>query len=177
MRIYDGTGKLVANQEGSKSSSLAGRRSVGVAEYGVTVDGTSLITSGLGSCVAVGIYDGTVAAGLVHVMLPTADDRPVENPAKFADTGVSTLLGALADAGARSESFAAKMAGGSEMIAFRAQERSIGERNVEAVRTALDDSGVPLLGEDVGGDEGRTVELTQSGDLVVRTARTGERVV
>lgn len=177
MRIYDGTGEHVAHEEGSKSSPPAGRRSVGVAEYGVTVDGTSLITSGLGSCVAVGIYDGTVAAGLVHVMLPTADDRPVENPAKFADTGISTLIGALAEAGARPESLAAKIAGGSEMIAFRAQERSIGERNVEAVRTALDEAGVPLLGEDVGGDEGRTVELTRSGDLIVRTARFGERVI
>lgn len=175
MRIYDGAGEYVDSKETSQSPSPVHRRSVGVADYEVTVDDTILITSGLGSCVAVGLFDGTSAAGLIHVMLPTANGRSVDNPAKFADTGVVTLIDALEEAGAQAGSLSAKLAGGSEMIAFNSQERSIGDRNVEAVRTVLDELGIQVIGEDVGGDEGRTVELTLSGDLLVRTAQLGER--
>ena len=173
MRIYDGAGEHAAGEEPTRVK----RRSVGVADYAVTVDETTLITSGLGSCVAVGLFDGSSAAGLIHVMLPRADDRGVDNPAKFADTGIPTVIGALEDAGARTGELFAKLAGGSEMIAFHSQERSIGDRNVEAVQTVLDDLGIPILGEDVGGDEGRTVEVDRSGDLVVRTAQLGERTI
>lgn len=175
MRIYDGTGEQVASQE--KSPTPVARLSVGVADYAVTVDETVLITSGLGSCVAVGLFDGSTAAGLIHVMLPRADERGVDNPAKFADTGIRSLVEALDDAGARSGALRAKLAGGSEMIAFNSQARSIGDRNVEAVRRVLDELAIPILGEDVGGDEGRTVELTLEGDLVVRTAQLGERTL
>ena len=177
MRIYDGAGEYVDSEESNQSLSPVHRRSVGVADYGVTVDDTTLITSGLGSCVAVGLFDGTTAAGLIHVMLPTADGRVVDNPAKFADTGLVRLIEALEEAGAQCRSLSAKLAGGSEMIAFSSQERSIGDRNVEAVRNVLEELGIQVLGEDVGGDEGRTVELALSGDLLVRTAQVGERIL
>lgn len=177
MRIYDGTGEHVEGQRQERSGSSVARRSVGVADYAVTVDDTTLVTSGLGSCVAVGLFDGGTAAGLLHVMLPTSNGQTVENPAKFADTGVPTLLRSLADAGAPEGDLSAKIAGGSEMITFRSRERSIGDRNVEAVRRALDEVGIPVLDEDVGGDQGRSVEFTLSGDLRVRTARAGERVL
>ena len=176
MRTYDGTGEHVADEEERPCPTPRPRRSVGVADFAVADDDTTLITSGLGSCVAVGLFDGT-AAGLLHVMLPTADGRVVENPAKFADTGIGAMLDALADAGAEPGSLAAKMAGGSEMIAFSSQERSIGDRNVEAVRTVLEDRDVPVLGEDVGGDEGRTVEVDRSGAFTIRTAQIGERIL
>ena len=95
------------------------------------------MTTGLGSCVAVGMTDGETAAGLLHAMLPTADGRSVEPPAKYADTGVRALRTALLAAGADPDDLVAKIAGGSQMIAVASGEGSIGERNVVAVRTAL----------------------------------------
>ena len=175
MRIYDGTGEHVAGEVTSRAP--VQRRSVGVADYAVTVDETTLITSGLGSCVAVGLFDGSAAAGLIHVMLPSADDRGVDNPAKYADTGIRTLVDALEEAGSPTGGLFAKLAGGSEMIAFNSQERSIGDRNVEAVRDVLEELDIPVLGEDVGGDEGRTVQLTRTGEFTVRTAQVGERTL
>ena len=176
MRTYDGTGEHVAGEEERPSQTPVSRRSVGVADFAVTDDDTNLITSGLGSCVAVGLFDGSTA-GLLHVMLPTANGRVVENPAKFADTGIEAMLDELAAIGAESGSLTAKIAGGSEMIAFSSQERSIGDRNVEAVRNVLDDHDVSVLAEDVGGDEGRTVQLDRTGAFTVRTAQVGERIL
>ena len=174
MKIYEGDGEEATPPQPREAGS---RRPVGVAELAVVDDGTTLVTSGLGSCVAVGVTDGENAAGLLHVMLPSADGREVENPAKFADSGVAALLSSLDSAGADGESLAAKIAGGSEMIRFRSQTRSIGARNIEAVRAALASADVPLVGEDVGGDHGRSVEFSVSGVLRVRTANDGVRTV
>lgn len=175
MRIYDGDREEMPVGATPSSSGRATRRPVGVADYAITVDDVVLVTSGLGSCVAVGLCDGENAAGLLHVMLPTADGRPVENPAKFADTGVELVLTELEAMGIRRTDLVAKIAGGSEMIAFDSQARSIGERNVEAVRRTLEEFDVALIGEDVGGDEGRTVEFTVDGTLTVRSAGAGRR--
>lgn len=175
MRIYDGDRDQVPVEGTPSSSSRATRRPVGVAEYAITVDDVVLVTSGLGSCVAVGLSDGENAAGLLHVMLPTADGRPVENPAKFADTGIELVVTELEAMGIHRADLVAKIAGGSEMIAFDSQARSIGERNVEAVRLALEALDIPLAGEDVGGDEGRTVEFTVDGTLAIRSAGAGRR--
>lgn len=177
MRIYDGSGEQVERQENEPAETRVRRRSVGVADYAVTVDDTKLVTSGLGSCVAVGLFDGGTAAGLLHVMLPSADGEAVDNPAKFADTGVAALLRSIRGVGVPRGRLKAKIAGGSEMITFSSQERSVGDRNVEAVRAALEANGIPLLDEDVGGDEGRSVEFSLSGDLRIRTARAGERLL
>ncbi len=54
--------------------------------------------------------------------------------------------------------------------------RHIGARNALAARRTLENHGIPLLGEDVGGNLGRTAEfLTQTGALVVRTLKSGTR--
>lgn len=150
---------------------------VGVAEFAVVTNPTTLVTTGLGSCVAVGMTDGETAAGLLHAMLPTAEDRSDDTPAKYADTGVPALRTALLAAGADPEDLVAKIAGGSQMIAFRRGEESIGDRNVRAVRTALQRADVALVAEDVGGEIGRTVRFSRDGAFEVRTAAAPRRTL
>jgi len=174
MKVYDGEGEVALPRSPGRTNE---RRPVGVAEYAVVTNGATLVTSGLGSCVAVGLTDRENAAGLLHVMLPSHEGRPVENPAKFADSGIPALLTALDEASANRGELVAKIAGGSEMITFQSQERSIGDRNVDAVRQILEAEGIPLRGEDVGGDEGRSIEFSLAGELLVRTARSGQRPV
>lgn len=177
MKIYDGTGEGATAAEQGTTQEPTERRSVGVADFAITDGGARLVTSGLGSCVAVGLTDGTTAAGLIHVMLPAAEDRAVENPAKFADTGIVLLVEQLEEAGASADDLTAKIAGGSEMITFASQERSIGARNAEAVRGVLESADIPLVAEDIGGGEGRTVEFGLSGEFTIKTARAGQRVI
>lgn len=150
---------------------------VGVAEFAVVTNPTRLVTTGLGSCVAVGMTDGDTAAGLLHAMLPTAEDRSVDNPAKYADTGVRALRTALLAAGADRADLVAKIAGGSRMISFREGEQSIGDRNVVAVRSALAEVGVTLGAEDVGGEVGRSVRFVRGGAFEVRTTAHDRRTL
>lgn len=150
------------------------RKRVGVADYATLETGT-LSTSGLGSCVAVAIYAPGGPGGLVHAMLPRARDTPGSNPAKCVDSGIEILHAALLDAGAPSAELVAKFTGGSTMLDLTGP--AIGDRNVAVAREVLDDFGMRVLAEDVGGDQGRSVRFSiPDGTLHVRSADTTRRL-
>lgn len=165
MKVYDGTRPETAPE------ATPDRIKVGIAEYEVTTNGAALTTSGLGSCIGVALLDDQAGvAGLVHVMLPTAEEGE-GNAAKFADTGVETLVEAMEAEGAERGNIVAKIAGGSDMLDFSNDGESIGSRNAERVREALEHYDIPLDGADIGGDHGRSLRLeAASGDLVVKSA-------
>lgn len=109
-------------------------------------------------------------------MLPTAPEDP-PNAAKFADTGIDALLGAMCRRGASVDTTTAKLAGASAMFEFDSQDEPIGERNVAAARAVLDGFGVPVVAEDVGGDSGRSLRFHgDTGVLVVKRAGTERRL-
>jgi chemotaxis protein CheD len=171
--------KVYGGESSTGASSKPERVKVGIAEYDVTKNGAALTTSGLGSCIGVALHDETVpVSGLVHVMLPSAEDMDDANPAKFADTGVETLVDALEAEGGDRSAMIAKIAGGSDMLDFSESGSGIGQRNVEQVKATLESYGIPLVGEDVGGDHGRSLRLEgASGDLVVKSANKDSRTL
>lgn len=151
------------------------RRSVGIAEYAVSAEGVPLVTSGLGSCIGLALFDpATDVAGLAHLMLPAAPAVGTGGPAKFADAGTDRLVEEMAAAGANPARLVAKLAGGSDMLSIAGT--GIGRRNAAAVRETLGEHGIPIVAEDVGGDRGRSLRLEPAtGDLVVRSATDGAR--
>jgi chemotaxis protein CheD len=171
MKVYDGSSQTEQTQDTEPE-----RIKVGIAEHEVTTDGAVLTTSGLGSCIGVALHDPeTGAAGLVHVMLPSADDMEDGNAAKFADTGTKLLVTEMEQAGDDVRNIEAKIAGGSDMLDFSESGSGIGVRNVEQVRETLDGFDIPIVGEDVGGDHGRSLRLeSETGDLVVKSANQGD---
>lgn len=122
-----------------------------------------LVTVGLGSCVAIMLYDPeTRIGGLAHILLPSrALTRQADNPAKFPQSAVPALLERMVAAGANPRRITARLAGGASMFSQLAPPGTIqmGERNLVATRQALSAQNVPLTGEAVGGDFGRTVRL------------------
>jgi chemotaxis protein CheD len=136
---------------------------VRVAELRTGTADDVLVTVGLGSCVAILLHDPeAMVGGLAHVLLPSpALSRQDGNPAKFPQSAVPRLLKLMTSAGARAERVTARLAGGASMFAALAPPGTVqmGERNLVAARQALSSNGVPLVGEAVGGDFGRTVRL------------------
>ncbi len=123
----------------------------------------TLVTVGLGSCVAILLYDAEAkVGGMAHILLPSpALSRKDSNPAKFPQTAVPRLIELMAADGARPQRIKARLAGGASMFAALAPPGTIqmGERNLVAARQALNTHRVPLVGEAVGGDYGRTVRF------------------
>jgi chemotaxis protein CheD len=158
---------------------VPGEVRVGLAQAAAGGGDTVLRCAGLGSCVAVALWDAECRIGaLAHVMLPGPELSAVGGePGRFARTAVPHLLALLAEHGATGP-VTARLVGGAAM--FRAllamNGINVGERNVLAARAALAAAGVPLVGEDVGGDYGRSVRFdVRSGRVQVRSVSAGER--
>ena len=152
-----------------------------VADYAVGKGGGVLSTIGLGSCVAIAIYDKQArVGGMAHVLLPSEGlSRDKDNRAKFPGTAVPLLLEEMKKLGARGP-FTAKIAGGSSMFGALLPSGGInmGERNVLSSRQALSDAGIPLAAQDVGGDYGRSVYFhLDDGRLLVRSLKSGDRAL
>ena len=157
------------------------RQAVGMAELKTAGPGEVLVTLGLGSCVVIAIYEAERKLGsLTHIMLPRKSSgrrREGENMNKYADIAIPAAILALEDMGAERATMTAKIAGGSCMFDLAGEgQGDIGRRNVEAVKNILKSCDMPLVGEDTGGNRGRSVEFwIDSGALLVRTIRGEER--
>lgn len=136
---------------------------VKVARHVVGRSGDTLITLGLGSCVAIVLHDPVARLGaLAHVLLPEpALSRDASNPAKFASTAVPLLLREIGRAGASPCRVEARLVGGAAMFQALMGPGSfnMGERNAIAARSALGAARIPLRGEAIGADYGRSVRF------------------
>jgi chemotaxis protein CheD len=131
----------------------------GIGEMVLTTDPSiGLVAYGLGSCVALSIWDGraTVAA-LAHFMLPSGSGGG--GAVKFVDAGLPALLSAFEARGGNVRLAQFKAAGGAAMLAINTGTMEIGRRNTEALQAALAARGLRLAATDFGGSAGRTVQL------------------
>ena len=156
---------------------------VKVADYAVRRGEQVLATIGLGSCVAIALYDrDTKTGGLAHILLPSqAMSRETTNPAKFPETIVPLMLDEMrALAGGKTGRVSAKIAGGASMFGQLAAGSgvNVGERNIAATREVLAAHNIPLVGEGTGLDYGRSVYFhLADGRVEVRSLKVGDRVL
>ena len=154
---------------------------VRVAELRAATAGTTLVTVGLGSCVAIVLHDPAArVGGLAHVLLPSPAlaRSAAHRPARVPQTAVPALLTAMTELGADRHRIEARLAGGASMFANLAAPGTIqmGERNLVATRTVLLHHEIPVMGEAVGGDFGRTVTFTiADGSVVVSSVAHGSQ--
>ena len=142
-----------------------GARPVRMGELAVASRDEVLAAVGLGSCIGVALIDERSAiAGLAHVLLPEPSSGREGGPGRFATTAVPALMQEVVRAGAARDRLVAKMAGGASMFSGLSNNgiAAVGQRNAAAVRRALEQLGIPLVGEDVGGTWGRTVHVQAS---------------
>jgi len=136
-------------------------RYVKVAQHAVARRGEVLVTLGLGSCVAILVQDAVAGVmGMAHVLLPEPGlSRDGSNPFKFASTAVPALVAEMVAAGAHPARLEARLVGGAAMFAALMVPGTLnmGERNIRAARDALAGAGIPIRGEEVGKDFGRSV--------------------
>ena len=116
----------------------------------------SRVTTILGSCVAVCLYDRVGSlGGLNHFLLPSATSD-TDASTRYGDCAVDVLVRRLVALGAAPERLVAKVFGGANVLhAFADGSRHIGQANVEMAHVALARHGIPIGAEDVGGTRGR----------------------
>jgi chemotaxis protein CheD len=135
--------------------------------------GQILATFALGSCIGLSVYDSKAGVGgLLHYMLPDSSIDPArgrENPFMFADTGIPMLIEQVCARGANKRQLVAHAAGGASIMDPN-NVFDIGKRNHQALRKILWKAGILISGEEVGGDQSRTIRLEiGSGRLWLQT--------
>lgn len=146
--------------------------SVGIGEIKVVDYNCTLKAIGLGSCIAVALYDeNTRIAGLAHFMLPSIDEsHDRSNPSRFIDSGLEKMIDEMKKMGAQPNGFKAKIFGGANMfpdIIFSNSPIDIGQRNIQAVREELRRHSINITAEELGGHIGRSMIIDTKDDTSV----------
>jgi chemotaxis protein CheD len=116
----------------------------------------SLVTTILGSCVAVCLWDPVARiGGMNHFMLPYGVG-PAAMSLRYAGHAMTALIDRLAEIGTERGRLVAKLFGGACVLAeLRLPSQDLGMKNVAAAREHLQREGIAIAAEDVGGNRGR----------------------
>lgn len=151
---------------------------VGIADYKAANSPSKIITIGLGSCVGITLYDNTTKiGGLAHVMLPDSKQfLNASNIGKYADLAIPVLVDKMTSMGANRRAITARIGGGASMFNFSDKSliMDIGNRNVISVKDTLQKLSIRIMGEDTGGNYGRTMILDiGTGKTFIKTVGLG----
>ncbi len=158
---------------------MADRIVVSLGEVAAAAAPAEFAALGLGSCVAVTLWDPKArVGGMAHVLLPAALPGHPDAPARYASSSVPLLARRVVALGADPSRLEATLAGGGAMFAALKPPGAVqtGERNVLAAHEALRQAGITLRGEWVGGEFGRSVHFdVATGAVTVVSVRHGTR--
>ncbi|MGE4586926.1 MAG: chemotaxis protein CheD [Mangrovibacterium sp.] len=123
----------------------------------VVLDG-GWITTLLGSCVAVCLYDKRrKSGGMNHYMLPFWNGEGLETP-RYGNVAIPRLIVEMLDHGCLKKNMVAKIFGGASLLTEDGFFQ-VGEKNVLIARRLLREFGIPLIASSTGGNKGRRIFL------------------
>jgi chemotaxis protein CheD len=116
----------------------------------------ALVSTILGSCVAVCLWDAEVPVGGINHFLLAMNPMTGGSDARYGNTAMQRLLEAVVERGASIRRLLAKIVGGASVIeGFSGPRQSIGEQNVLVAREFLRRHDITISGEQTGGRLGR----------------------
>lgn len=145
---------------------------VKMAEIAVAKAADNLVVSGIGSCLAIMLYDSKrKIGGLAHAMLPSSVahhpssvTRHETQDTKYVNIAIDEMLRKMLSQGSKREDLEAKLVGGANM--FAAFKSDIGRENVVSAEEKLKKEGIKIVGESTGGSIGRSVEFSVASGIV-----------
>jgi len=137
----------------------------------------SLVTTLLGSCVAVTLFCPRLRLGAIcHAQLPSCRKKSCNHEhsdaGKYVDCAVMSMLERLQAGGAERREIEAKLFGGSDMFDAYGRGRSVGRQNIEMAVRTLERESVRVVREDLGGGRGRKIIFhTHTGEVFLKRLR------
>ena len=115
-----------------------------------------VMTTILGSCVSICMYDEDVGAGgMNHFLLP-GDPSKTSSGNKYGVHAMEIMINELLKLGAQKTALKAKVFGGAQMAA---NLMNIGEQNGAFARGFLHDESIPIISESLGGTQARRIRF------------------
>lgn len=146
-------------------------------EYCV-VDKPTRITTLLGSCIAVCLWDKRLqAAGMNHFLLPSGTKTGDTNT-RYGDMAIDTLVESMGKLGCSTDSVVAQIFGGGAVIEHLACIGvDIGERNILFANSRLAQHRIRIVHRDVGGDMSRKIDFdSTTGQVKIKKIATSHGV-
>ncbi len=119
----------------------------------------SAISTVLGSCVAVCLYDAKLGiGGMNHYLLPFWNGNGLQSP-KFGNISIPKLIESMFAHGSTHRTIQAKIFGGASMNIMATEAMMIGQKNILVAKEILDEYKIAIVAEDVGGQNGRKIQF------------------
>jgi len=124
-------------------------------------DEAGVLTTILGSCVAVCLHDAKLrVGGLNHYLLPNTASAP-DVAARYGPLAIRQLVENMIGYGAQTKRMTAQIYGGAAVLAAFSDERNhLGMRNAQLAREMMAEYGIPVTATDVGGNRGRKLTFS-----------------
>lgn len=134
--------------------------------------GEHLVTTVLGSCVSVCLWDKNLnIGGMNHHKLPLWNGDGLASP-KFGNIALQKMLEKLIQLGSQPKMLQAKVFGGAAVLKGASGLLNVGERNIDVAREFLQKNRIPVTGADVGGEASRKVIFnTSTGKVLMKKAK------
>ena len=171
MNIIKGTinSKIIKLARPDSIKYIQNREALGIigGEFAITYDHDDMpITTLLGSCVGVMLYDNVVRVkGMNHFLLPSSAAQA--DSCRFGLYAMETMLNEMYKLGCKKENITAKIAGGATILQDLTE--NIGERNVMFARSFCRSEGIRVISESVLGNNGRVVMLDNDFKTVAKS--------
>lgn len=126
------------------------------------------ISTVLGSCVAVCLWDHVARkGGMNHYMLPLWNGEGLATP-KYGNIAMEKLFNKVLSIGCCREHLVAKVFGGANVTGSGLEVFMIGDRNITLAFQMLEELGIAVAANDIGGQVGRKIIMnTETGVVLV----------
>ena len=116
-----------------------------------------MVSTVLGSCVAVCLYDTQLKiGGINHYMLPLWNGTGLASP-KYGNIAINKLIERMEKLGSNKANLVAKVFGGGNVLSSSNNTFSIGKRNAQLALDMLAEHKIPIIAQSLGGDHGRQI--------------------
>ena len=116
-----------------------------------------MISTILGSCVSVCLYDTILKQGAInHYLLPHWNGNDLTTM-KYGNLSIIRILEEMLKLDCKYENIVANVFGGAEVLSGMPTNFHIGRRNVRIAIEILGELKIPILTSDIGGNRGRKI--------------------
>jgi len=135
------------------------------------------ITTVLGSCIAVCLYDKVEqVGGMNHYLVPLWNDNGLQSP-KYGNISIPKLIENMLNIGCEKYNLEAKIFGGGNVINVSQEDMMIGRKNILIAKEILRDYNIKLTAQDVGGNRGRKILMrSDTGKVLLKYTGTNSWV-
>lgn len=152
----------------------------------------TLVWTLLGSCVAISFYNARLRIGAIcHAQVaeerhreyrcsdfcphPCFAEAPDSNRFKYVACSIRYMYERFTQFGISGHEITVKLFGGANMFSVHQTMKSVGEENIEVARKMINDFGLRLVKESVGGKSGRTLYFySDTGEILLKITKHGK---